>query len=263
MDTFLGHAIATLSTNLEGIKAILLRGSKQTDDQVDFWSDTDLLVVFHPGVGVEEKRFVQAIDQIGFVIASELYSGQESVLYRAAIEFESSVQLLDATVCSHDEWVSTEAFKEQSSTIVYGQIETIERTKANAVDYSFDSYKNQINRTWFKYLVAIKKFARDDHLIGMHLLLDLIREYLVLEMIERDIRCGTNIHRFGSGEQLPATMKLSCIDESDRRSIFDYIAKLAYEYDRKLGANIPTYKSRYDQVCAYLERSKRHLLGDH
>ena len=57
-------------------------------------------------------------------------------------------------------------------------------------------------------------------------------------------------------------IKLSRIDESDKGRIFDYIGKLAYAYDRKLMENIGNYTSRYDHISAYLERSRRCLVGE-
>ena len=131
-----------------------------------------------------------------------------------------------------------------------------------AATYSFEAYESQVDQIWFKFVAAIKKFARNDNLIGMHLLLDLVREYLVVEMIGRDVRHATNVHRFGYREELPDAIKLSRIDESDTGRIFDYIGALASAYDRKLMENIGNYTSRYRHISAYLERSRRCLAGD-
>ena len=57
-------------------------------------------------------------------------------------------------------------------------------------------------------------------------------------------------------------IKLSRIDAYDKGRIFEYIGKLAYEYDRKLMENTANYTSRYDHISAYLERSRRCLPGD-
>lgn len=151
----------------------------------------------------------------------------------------------------------TESHKDQDSTIIYGDLHLNERIPSPAESYSFDSY--QSNNTWFKFLYAIKKFARNDHLIGLHLLLDLIRDYLVVEMIERDIIHGTNVHRFGYEEQLPPHIRLSQLDITDKLGVFDFIAKLAYEYDKKLVCNVKGYVSRYSQVTKFLEESKQHI----
>lgn len=91
-------------------------------------------------------------------------------------------------------------------------------------------------------------------------MLDLIREYLVLEMVERDRRKNTNIHRYGDHEFLPGPIELSQIDESDTMRVLDYIAKLAVAYDQKLLSLFKGYISRVHWVLEYIERSKAHLV---
>lgn len=255
MNAFLRHVINKIKSNLKGVKAIVLGGSRNTDHIVDFWSDTDLTVILQHDFNADEQLLFQVIKEIGTVVGSEKYrySGQ-SIMYRTAIEYECSVQLLDIHFCSYGRWITTVSTQDQPSTIVYGHIDFGERTKAALVQYSFDTYDS--DNTWFKYFIAIKKFARNDHLIGMHLLMDLVKEYLVVEMIERDIKHGTNIHRFGYEEQLPAAIKLTHLDESNKRKIFDYIDSLAYEYDKILITNMKNYESKYAQVADYLEKSK-------
>lgn len=95
----------------------------------------------------------------------------------------------------------------------------------------------------------------------MHLLLDLIREYLVLEMVERDRRKNTNIHRYGDHECLPGPIQLSQIDASDTTKFLDYIAKLACAYDQKLVSMADGYTGRVHWVLEDIERSKAHLSG--
>lgn len=83
----------------------------------------------------------------------------------------------------------------------------------------------------------------------MHLLLDLIREYLVLE---RDQRKITNIHRYGDQERLRSAIQLSQIDESDTARTLDYIEKLAAAYDQKLVTLV-------EGVVEHIEQSKAHV----
>lgn len=80
-------------------------------------------------------------------------------------------------------------------------------------------------------------------------------------MVERDRIHKTNIHRFGGNEYLPDTIKLSQIDECDQEKILDYIARLAYEYDKQLASMVDNYIGRYPSVEDYIERSKERLLG--
>lgn len=93
----------------------------------------------------------------------------------------------------------------------------------------------------------------------MHLLLDLVREYLVLEMVDRDNRGHTNIHRYGDNEELPDALRLSQIDERNPQRVFDYIGHLAYAYDQQLVSGVAGYTSRYPAIREYIEVSKAHL----
>jgi len=257
MNTFLDHVIHTLTTNLTGIgiQAIVLRGSQQTKDEVDLRSDIDLLVVLQPEARMDAEALIQGVHQTGTVFGDELYSSPESVLFRAAIYHDSSVELLDIGLCSHAHWLSNESSSKQ--TVVHGDIDTDQgRVKQPTGDSSPHMDETQIQATWFKYIATVKKFCRNDYLIGMHLLLDLIREYLVLEMIERDFRCGTNVHRFGYSEKLPDEIKLSNVDETNLNGVLDYIATLANAYDQKLSSLVAGYTSRYRMVSEFAERSK-------
>jgi hypothetical protein len=166
---------------------------------------------------------------------------------------------LDATVSSYQEWMRAEP--SASQTILFYHVELSSGPNTLQVqDSTFRPDEQRVSPTWFKYVVAIKKFCRDDNLIGMHLLLDLGREYLVLAMVERDNMHHTNVHRYGDNQRLPDAIKLSLVDESDPGRMRDYIAKLAFAYDHKLASMIEGYTSRYDTIMGYIERSKAHLL---
>ncbi len=259
MNIFLSHVIKQLTSKLNGIQAIILRGSYQSDSYVDFWSDFDILVVLDQNTMLNNELFLQAVNNIGEVIGNEIYKKPESTLYRSVIVYNQSIHLLDASICTYNEWLLVESISKTSS-VIFGSIEIQKEVFEASDDFSFEPYKDNISGTWFKYFVTIKKIARNDNLIGLHLILDLIREYLVLEMIERDIKHRTNIHRFGYQESLPENIKLSLIDELNKEKILDYIDKLANEYDKKLMMNITNYKSRYSKVSKYIEETKRRIV---
>ncbi|MEO3946708.1 hypothetical protein [Gorillibacterium sp. CAU 1737] len=261
MTDFLEHVLSHLVKQVKELKALVLRGSRQSDldAETDSWSDTDLLIVLNPAAELQKERLFQVIDELGFVIGKEIQGvSEQSVLYRAAIEYEGAVHLLDAHFCSYEEWVSTEAYRDQASTLLYGSLEWAEeRRPAAPMPNPFEAYAS--DETWFKYFIAIKKFVRQDHLIGLHLLLDLVREYLVVEMLERDKQHGTNIHRFGYGELLPSSLQLSSVDVSRKEELYAYMGRLACAYDAKLLANQEGYRSKAALVIAYLEQAKASL----
>ncbi len=258
MDEFLSHVIRTLTEGVEDIESIRLYGSQVNPQVVDMWSDYDLWIVLHSSARIDQLRFIQTVNDIGIVVGSELHRKDHSVLYRTAIAFESSMRLLDATV-SHEEPPSANL-----SVWPIGMLEHLEpRSTPNMLSVTNPAPRadeTRISLTWFKYMGAINKFCRHDNLIGMHLLLDLIREFLVLEMVERDNRKKTNIHRYGSHELLPEPIRLSNIYESDPKRLLDYIAKLAYAYDQKIVSMVEGYTSRVHWILEYIERSQEHLL---
>lgn len=101
------HVIRTLTHHVEGVQAIVLRGSQQNPQSVDMWSDYDLLIVLNPSTRLDERAFLQAVDSLGPVVGCKRYQDRHTVLYRAAAEFGSSIQLLDTTVRSYREWLNS------------------------------------------------------------------------------------------------------------------------------------------------------------
>ena len=256
MDKFFTHVIRTLTERVEKIQAILLHGSQNSPQVVDMWSDHDIWIVLNPSAYINEPQLVQAVTNIGVVLGSELHKKDEQLLYRTAVLWESSIRLLDITL-SHKEPTSDPLDRQ---TIVFGHLEPPSVTPRSPItNTTFDPDETRISPTWFKYIVAINKFCRNDNLIGMHLLLDLIREYLVLEMVERDHRKKTNIHRHGDHEFLPEQIRLSRIKESTTQ-VLDYIADLAYAYDKKLASMDEDYFSRFPWILEYIKRSRAHVL---
>lgn len=258
MSEFLPHLIRTLTERVDGIQAILLYGSQQHPQVVDMWSDYDVCIVLNSSARIDESAFIQAVNDIGTVVGREVYRRSHSVLYRTAMEFQSSMCLLDATVSEYQEWNST--VNRDQQTLLFGHIELSSTLNTSPITHTaFPPDETAIDPTWFKYIGAVKKFCRQDNLIGMHLLLDLIREYLVLEMVERDQRKRTNIHRYGDHERLPGAIQLSQTDESDTMGLLDFIAQLAAAYDQKLVSLVEGYTSRVHWVLEYIERSKAYV----
>lgn len=65
---------------------------------------------------------IQSVDQLGNVIGSELYVQETSIMYRTAMEYDFSIQLLDVTICTYNHWIDIESASNHS-TIMYGDIE--------------------------------------------------------------------------------------------------------------------------------------------
>lgn len=112
---------------------------------------------------------------------------------------------------------------------------------------------------WFIAVQALGKLYRDDYLIADHLTNMLINETLVAQMIERDDRYGTNIHRYGHQEELeyqktpaepqPFSVHVSGqTNDNDRNgtflSIADKLYRAAAAYDRLILRLNPAYEER-------------------
>lgn len=260
MSEFLHSLIQEMVRKYSGIKAVLLKGSKLNVVETDFWSDTDLLVVLEPGVGINEDMIKDMVGAIGSIIGCEVFLDTDSTVYRTVIDTVDSIELLDITFCTYDRWLIKESGSSAQSTLIYGDIVSDKKKVDISDEYSVQCTVRYIESVWFKYFMTIKKFARHDNLIGMHMLFDLIKEYLVIEMVERDMAHKTNIHRYGSKEKLPEGLKLSLIDEENVQGICDYIKTLACEYDMKLQKHIVDYRSQFDKVASYIEETKIRLV---
>ncbi len=260
MNDFLHLLVEEMVQKYSGIKAILLKGSKLKEVEIDFWSDTDLWVVLEPGIDINEEKVKDAVSGLGATIGSEVFIEADSIVYRTIIDALHSTELLDITIYTYDRWLAKESGNGVQSTLIYGDI-LFDKNKVKTSDeYSVQYTDKHIDEVWFKYFMTIKKFARHDNLIGMHMLLDLIKEYLVIAMVERDMAYKTNIHRYGGNERLPECLKISKIDEMNANGICDYIKTLAFEYDLKLQKHIVDYTSRYEKVACYIEETKIRMI---
>ena len=96
--------------------------------------------------------------------------------------------------------------------------------------------KEKINRFWFVQIQALGKLYRKDYLISGHLANMNCNETLVMQMVLRDLKYGTNHHRYGYAEELEYLKdvgKAPCRtgDQTFDR-IADYLYAAALTYDR-------------------------------
>ena len=61
---------------------------------------------------------------------------------------------------------------------------------------------DNINRFWFVQIQALGKLYRKDYLISSHLANMNCNETLVMQMVLRDLKHGTNHHRYGYAEEI-------------------------------------------------------------
>ena len=62
--------------------------------------------------------------------------------------------------------------------------------------------RDNVNRFWFMQLQALGKLYRKDFLIGSHIAHMNLNETLVQQMVLRDMKYGTNHHRYGYEDEM-------------------------------------------------------------
>jgi hypothetical protein len=103
--------------------------------------------------------------------------------------------------------------------------------------------------------LAATKLGRGDHLIGLHLTLELMRSCLVQAMVLRDRAVGTTVHRFGSTEDAMADEVIALLGSPiavvPRPNGVEQIAELYGRWRRKLE---PDYTPDWSGLRALLDR---------
>ena len=239
----------------DNIESIYLKGSRQQNEITDYWSDTDLLIVLKENVKLIELYSIWFDNHFKPVIAKQFYEYEGGIVYRIVSEKNKNIIQYDIQLVTNDFWKKNIGGMNKNMTCLYGTDETCSSFIAAVDTYKFTHNEDEINNIWFKYFECIKKIARKDNLIGLHLLLDLIRDYLVLEMMERDIKFGTNTHRFGKSEELPSALDMNSLKENKASDRLQFIKVLAKLFDEKLLEIHEQYISRYDYIEKHIEVS--------
>ena len=111
-----------------------------------------------------------------------------------------------------------------------------------------------INRFWFVQIQALGKLYRKDYLISGHLANMNCNETLVMQMVLRDLKYGTNHHRYGYAEELEYMKDLGKAPYRTSDQIFNRIADHLYAaaltYDRLVKMFYPHYQNKSDSFFA-------------
>lgn len=241
--------------------AVLLKGSKGKGKKSDFWSDTDYLIIMDENKCVD-KRIGQLVKNNFNVIGEELHEESSDMVYRWIILDEGQVKMLDLQIVDYNYYLQEKVinigeldvvYLKSNEVIIYGEGNTGQQ------EYIVFLSKEHINDLWFRFFETTKKICRKDHLIGLHLLLDLVKEYLVLDMMERDAKKQTHIHRHGDFEQLPPEISVNQVHTSDTIQLLSYIDRLSKTMDQRLINMDGDYISRYQIFHEYIVESKKRV----
>ena len=114
-----------------------------------------------------------------------------------------------------------------------------------------------IHRFWFVQVQALGKLYRKDYLISAHLANMNCNETLVMQMVLRDLKYGTNHHRYGCSEELEYVRDLGKLPYRTGDQTFDRIADSLYaaalSCDRLAREFYPRYQDRSSAFFAIWE----------
>lgn len=106
----------------------------------------------------------------------------------------------------------------------------------------------KVNQFWFVQIQALAKLYRKDFLIGDHLANMNLNETLVQQMVLRDLKYGTNHHRYGYEEDLEYIMNKNKSPIHTKNERFNLIADkihcAALTYDELTKAFYPEFRTR-------------------
>ena len=114
-----------------------------------------------------------------------------------------------------------------------------------------------IRRFWFVQVQALAKLYRKDYLIGAHLANMNCNETLVMQMVLRDLKYGTNYHRYGYAEEAEYVKELGRMPYRNGDAKFlriaDQLWAAALAYDRLAAEFYPGYKEQSADFFAIWE----------
>ena len=140
---------------------------------------------------------------------------------------------------------------------VYTENVTIDLGEAPHVEENPDWPLANIRRFWFVQIQALAKLYRKDYLISAHLANMNCNETLVMQMVLRDLKYGTNHHRYGYAEEAEYVKELGRMPYRNGDAKFlriaDQLYAAALAYDRLAAEFYPAYKAQSADFFAIWE----------
>ncbi|MEL6867485.1 MAG: hypothetical protein AAFP19_23875, partial [Bacteroidota bacterium] len=221
---------------------------------IDFWSDTDLILVLKEREAIRGELFEKVIAMMGEVIGQESFPSKDQLTQRFILYRNDSIERLDLTIVTYAYWPNLVLPYKSQFKVLYGKpLAIATRQEAEKFDLTKAAENHpSIDKIWFLLFECVKKWMRNDHLIGLHLLLEVLQAYLVLRMQARDVQYQRSIHREGYQEQLPEAITLQQLDYQDKKALLIYLENLSIAIDQGLQERYPNYKSRVAVYRRYL-----------
>lgn len=199
----------------------------------DCYSDVDLAVVVTLSTTdtVTESEYMKRIDRFGI--------SEENCLGFCFVEGNNMYRIIMKNGMRYD--FGFEFFYDENAEPALLALKDEEYSHPNWA-------RDNVNRFWFMQIQALGKLYRKDFLIGSHLANMNLNETLVQQMVLRDMKCGTNHHRYGYEEDLTyLKYKGKCSVKSGNDTfdlIVDKLYSAALAYDELTKEFYPEYESR-------------------
>lgn len=238
------------------LHSIWLKGSFTTEAVVDYFTDIDYVMVLHD-LGDVPKIEAVLTDAFDCVMFEGQYYKTEYVI-RAVIEYQGDVCFIDILM------TDTPLFKanywhQDGLTFVYGPRDYSEvMCEKKTYVYEKKHYESN-NSVWFMLFLALRKVGRGDFLIARHLILEVIQELLIIEMINRDNKKGTDRHRFGDEENFVEAIELSDLMSGYKKDLIDCIMTVGEVYHKLILQIDSDSKTPIKSLRLYGENSKKYV----
>lgn len=199
----------------------------------DVLSDIDMVVVVKLPTNIKPDQYMKRIDRYG--VAKENYLGlvfiSENKLYRIILQngmrYDLGFDFEHSDNADNNPKITSENYQDSN-----------EKWSITKID-----------EFWFLQIQAIAKLYRNDFLISDHLANVGINETLVQQMVLRDIKYGTNHHRYGYQDELEYLQvnNAKCPYKRENQT-FNMIAAKIYSasvvYDKLTLEFYPQFKER-------------------
>ena len=247
----------------EKVQAFAVMGSMLSAAPLDQWGDLDVLVVVQENArtrfeGVEWLRF------LGTPYAVEQHEDQFRALTRVIFQ---DLRHVDVTVTTEKAlgrihqwarvpfWSGIQVLFSRSAATSAVLDQTFRQPQP--ILPTAEQFNTMVDQFWFRGVMAVKKIARGDHIVGLHLALEMVQDCLMLAMLHRDRATGSTYHRSGGKWNVTAdTLIPTYSTQMPPLDILTMIERSAALFDDLARQWSPQYRDRRHPLLALIEQAR-------
>lgn len=261
--------LVSLQGSDQNILAMILFGSAaQTEEEVDEWSDLDILLVIEDGSIDQYYPAVDWLHQFGSIFTHD--HSQNEFTKTSRVVF-SDLRRLDFVLTSSSSFAMIEEWPQNPLLAGYHMLYSNENRIDEAVEKmtggsrreltKSDDFRIMVDKFWFKGTLAVYKVARNDLLIALHLALDMVRDCCVLAMMLRDREEGVSHHKTG-GVGNEYVSKLSSSEQPyTARGILAMIESCGETFDDLASAWSDQYLAKRYPLLEMIALARKEIAG--